>query len=74
MSFPDITGALRARMSSLRGRLLPNQSLAELTWFRVGGPAQVLFTPSDEDDLAYFLKALNGHGDYAAQSAEFYVC
>jgi UDP-N-acetylmuramate dehydrogenase len=29
-----------------------------LTWFRVGGPAQVLFTPSDEDDLAYFLKAL----------------
>jgi UDP-N-acetylmuramate dehydrogenase len=38
--------------------LLANQSLAELTWFRVGGPAQVLFTPADEDDLAYFLKAL----------------
>ena len=33
-------------------------SLAELTWFRVGGPAQVLFTPSDENDLAYFLKNL----------------
>jgi UDP-N-acetylmuramate dehydrogenase len=45
-------------MPGLRGRLLANQSLAELTWFRVGGPAQVLFTPSDEDDLAYFLKAL----------------
>src|SRR5580693_4795163 len=45
-------------MPNLRGRLLANQSLAELTWFRVGGPAQVLFTPSDEDDLAYFLKAL----------------
>src|SRR5437016_1165494 len=42
-------------MPRLRGRLLANQSLAELTWFRVGGPAQVLFTPSDEDDLAYFL-------------------
>src|SRR5579864_3355472 len=42
-------------MPKLRGRLLANQSLAELTWFRVGGPAQVLFTPSDEDDLAYFL-------------------
>src|SRR5215218_1300443 len=45
-------------MPQLRGRLLANQSLAELTWFRVGGPAQVLFTPSDEDDLAYFLKHL----------------
>src|SRR6202051_206660 len=45
-------------MPYLRGRLLANQSLAELTWFRVGGPAQVLFTPSDEDDLAYFLRAL----------------
>ena len=45
-------------MPELRGRLLANQSLAELTWFRVGGPAQVLFTPSDEDDLAYFLAHL----------------
>ena len=45
-------------MPELRGRLLANQSLAELTWFRVGGPAQVLFTPADEDDLAYFLAHL----------------
>src|ERR1700742_1476398 len=45
-------------MPELRGRLLANQSLAELTWFRVGGPAQILFTPTDEDDLAYFLKSL----------------
>src|SRR2546429_9930509 len=45
-------------MPELRGRLLANQSLAELTWFRVGGPAQVLFTPADEDDLAYFLGRL----------------
>src|SRR4051794_4007587 len=45
-------------MPQLRGRLLANQSLAELTWFRVGGPAQILFTPADEDDLAYFLKCL----------------
>lgn len=45
-------------MPNLRGRLLANQSLAELTWFRVGGPAQVLFTPADEDDLAYFLAHL----------------
>jgi UDP-N-acetylmuramate dehydrogenase len=56
--FPDITPDLKAPMPTLRGRLLANQSLAELTWFRVGGPAQVLFTPSDQDDLAYFLQAL----------------
>ena len=45
-------------MPELRGRLLANQSLAELTWFRVGGPAQLLFMPEDEADLAYFLKNL----------------
>jgi UDP-N-acetylmuramate dehydrogenase len=57
-AFPDITPDLKAAMPELRGRLLANQSLAELTWFRVGGPAQVLFTPMDEDDLAYFLSSL----------------
>jgi UDP-N-acetylmuramate dehydrogenase len=56
MIFPDITPELKAAMPQLRGRLLANQSLTELTWFRVGGPAQVLFTPADEDDLAYFLE------------------
>src|SRR6201990_3339701 len=56
MTFPDITPELKAAMPELRGRLLANQPLAELTWFRVGGPAQGLFTPADEDDLAYFLK------------------
>ncbi len=56
--FPDITPKLKAAMPQLRGRMLANQSLAELTWFRVGGPAQVLFTPADEDDLAYFLAHL----------------
>lgn len=58
--FPDITPALRAAMPDLRGRMLANESLAPLTWFRVGGPAQVLFTPADEDDLAYFLSKLSG--------------
>ena len=60
MPFPDITPELKSVMPELRGRLLANQSLAELTWFRVGGPAQVLFTPLDEDDLAYFLARLPG--------------
>jgi len=57
-AFPDITPELKAAMPQLRGRLLANESLAPLTWFRVGGPAQVLFTPVDEDDLAYFLNSL----------------
>jgi len=59
-AFPDLTIELKAAMPDLRGRLLANESLAPLTWFRVGGPAQVLFTPADEDDLAYFLKSLPG--------------
>ena len=58
MSFPDLIADLKARMSALRGRLMANQSLAELTWFRVGGPAQVLFMPEDEAGLADFLAHL----------------
>src|SRR5882672_391830 len=56
--FADVVPDLKAKMPELRGRMLANQSLAELTWFRVGGPAQVLFMPEGEDDLAYFLGAL----------------
>jgi UDP-N-acetylmuramate dehydrogenase len=53
--FPDLVPSLLAGAPDLRGRLLPNVSLKDLTWLRVGGPAQVLFTPADEEDLAYFL-------------------
>jgi UDP-N-acetylmuramate dehydrogenase len=56
--FPDIVPELKAKAPDVRGRLLANQTLADLTWFRVGGPAQVLFMPEDEADLAYFLGAL----------------
>jgi UDP-N-acetylmuramate dehydrogenase len=58
MTFPDITADLKARLPQLRGRLLANQTLAEFTWFRVGGPAQALFMPEDEGDLAYALTHL----------------
>lgn len=58
MAFPDISGDLKAVMPDLRGRLLANEMLGPLTWFRVGGPAQILFTPADADDLAYFLAKL----------------
>jgi len=58
MTFPDITPDLKAQAPALRGRLTPNASLADITWFRVGGPAQVLVSPADEEDLAYFLSRL----------------
>lgn len=44
----------------VRGRLLRGEALAPFTWFRVGGPAQTLFLPADEADLADFLRALPG--------------
>ncbi len=56
MSFADLTEDLTQLLPELRGRLKTNALLSEITWFRVGGPAQVLFTPADEADLAYFLK------------------
>jgi UDP-N-acetylmuramate dehydrogenase len=58
LTFPDISADLKSEMPDLRGRLLANEALAPFTWFRVGGPAQILFTPADEDDLAYFLSKL----------------
>ena len=58
MTFPDIVPDLKAQIPKLRGRLLPNEPLAPLTWLRVGGPAQVLFMPEDENDLADFLAQL----------------
>ena len=41
-----------------RGALTPNRPLADLTWLRVGGPADWLFQPADEEDLSQFLKVL----------------
>lgn len=49
--------ALLQRLPPVAGRLEANAALADLTWFRVGGPAEVLFTPADEADLAQFLNA-----------------
>jgi UDP-N-acetylmuramate dehydrogenase len=52
-----LAARLAALMPKLKGRLLPDEPLAPLTWFRVGGRAEALFTPADEEDLAYFLAA-----------------
>ncbi|HLH10654.1 MAG TPA: UDP-N-acetylmuramate dehydrogenase [Methylovirgula sp.] len=59
MSFPDLAPALRKAMPDLRGRLESNVRMADLTWFRTGGQAQILFAPADEEDLAYFLSRLD---------------
>ncbi|NNU80013.1 UDP-N-acetylmuramate dehydrogenase [Halovulum dunhuangense] len=42
----------------VRGTLTPDRPLADLSWLRVGGPADVLFQPADEEDLRAFLGAL----------------
>lgn len=56
MTFADLTPLFAG--AGLRGRLEPNRPLADITWFRVGGPAQLLFSPADEADLSAFLRAL----------------
>src|SRR5271165_4325814 len=58
MKFPDLVDQVKARAPRLRGRIVANAPIAETTWFRVGGPAQALFSPADEDDLAHLLSAL----------------
>ncbi|WP_113910586.1 UDP-N-acetylmuramate dehydrogenase [Roseovarius dicentrarchi] len=50
---------MSAPMPPVRGRLTPQRPLADLTWLRVGGPADWLFQPADEADLAAFLAALD---------------
>ena len=50
--------SLGDRLAGLRGRITPNAEMDKITWFRVGGLADALFQPADEDDLAAFLKAV----------------
>jgi UDP-N-acetylmuramate dehydrogenase len=49
----------RESLPAVRGKLLRDEPLGPFTWFRVGGPAEVLFLPEDEADLADFLKGLD---------------
>ncbi len=49
---------LGSRLDGLRGRLTPDAPMDRITWFRTGGPAEVLFQPADEEDLAQFLAAV----------------
>jgi UDP-N-acetylmuramate dehydrogenase len=48
----------KANLPAVRGKLLFDEPLAPFTWFRVGGPAEVLFLPADPEDLGEFLRQL----------------
>ncbi|MCW9033955.1 MAG: UDP-N-acetylmuramate dehydrogenase [Alphaproteobacteria bacterium] len=48
-------GHLVKRLPKVRGRYMPNAQLAKYTWFKVGGPAEVIFRPADTEDLVHFL-------------------
>ena len=54
----DLLERLKPSLIDIRGRLAADASMAKLTWFQVGGPADVLFQPADADDLAAFMKVL----------------
>lgn len=56
--FADLVPTLQGLMPHLRGTLTANAPLAAYSWFRTGGPAEVLFAPEDEADLALFLCCL----------------
>ncbi|MGE0701261.1 MAG: UDP-N-acetylmuramate dehydrogenase [Hyphomicrobiaceae bacterium] len=55
---PGLADELAQALPDLRGRIASGARLAEITWFRVGGPAEVLLTPADEADLAYALACI----------------
>ncbi|MDQ2632273.1 MAG: UDP-N-acetylmuramate dehydrogenase [Pseudomonadota bacterium] len=53
-----LLAGLGDRLKNIRGRITPNAEMDKITWFRAGGPAEALYQPADEDDLAAFLKAV----------------
>jgi UDP-N-acetylmuramate dehydrogenase len=55
-----MSGDWRDAAPPARGKLLRDEPLGPFTWFRVGGPAELLFLPADPDDLRDFLRALPG--------------
>ena len=46
-------------LPAVRGSLTEHRALADLTWLRVGGPADLFFQPADEADLAAFLRGID---------------
>ena len=57
--FNDAPAGWADHLPPVRGRLVRGEALAPFTWFRVGGPAEVLFLPADAEDLATFVRGLH---------------
>ena len=55
MAADQNTKDLIGRLPKVRGSYNVNAPLNKITWFRVGGPAEVMFRPADEKDLIFFL-------------------
>ncbi len=58
MSGEALLKKLGSNLEGVRGRLTSDALMSKLTWFQVGGPADILFQPADEEDLALFLNRL----------------
>lgn len=58
VSGSDLLTKLAENLKDVRGRLLPDEPMSKYTWFQVGGPADILFQPADEEDLSEFMRQL----------------
>ena len=58
MSGEALLKSLEGNLKDIRGRLTADADMSKLTWFQVGGPADILFQPADDEDLALFLNRL----------------
>ncbi|MCF6343403.1 MAG: UDP-N-acetylmuramate dehydrogenase [Devosiaceae bacterium] len=59
MSNENLLSKLGNWTDKIRGRLIPNQKMSEISWFRVGGAVELFFQPKDIEDLQFFLKNLD---------------
>ncbi len=59
MARANLINRLGEWKDKLRGRLIANQKMSEISWFRVGGEAELFFQPADIEDLQFFLKNLD---------------
>ncbi len=66
MAAENMSPGLMDRLPKVRGRLSANAPLDKITWFRVGGPAEIMFRPADAKDLISFLSALPQEVDVTA--------
>lgn len=57
MSTALFPSGLIDRLPAVSGKLIENAPLRDYSWFRVGGPAEILFQPTDSNDLSHFLQS-----------------